>query len=114
MQLKSIRVEGFKKIGDVQIELADLNILVGANGSGKSSVLQAIHFATNAIRQSPGTLEARKSKTIPVSEMDYLPTDNYARLGHNAHWGNSSTSPCSKVTFNFLNPVVLPLSLIHI
>ena len=106
--MKSIRVEGFKKISDVEIELADLNILVGANGSGKSSVLQAIHFATNAIRQSPGTLAAWKSNTIPVSEMDYLPTENYARLGHNAYWGNSSTSPCSKVRFNFLAPAVLP------
>ena len=35
MELTSIKIEGFKKISDVQIELADLNILVGANGSGK-------------------------------------------------------------------------------
>ncbi len=101
MELTSIRVEGFKKISDVTLDLADLNILVGANGSGKSSMLQAIHLATNAIRQSPGTLAVAKSNAIPVSEIDYLPTENYSRLGHNTYWGNSSASPSSKITFGF-------------
>ncbi|MCK5385403.1 MAG: ATP-binding protein, partial [Alphaproteobacteria bacterium] len=50
MELNSITVKKFKKIKKAKINLADLNILVGANGSGKSSALQAIHLASCLMR----------------------------------------------------------------
>ena len=37
-----VHFENFKSLGDVTIDLAPLTALVGANGCGKSSVLQAI------------------------------------------------------------------------
>jgi predicted ATPase len=37
--LKSIAIEGYKSIAKAEIELRDLNVIVGANGSGKSNFL---------------------------------------------------------------------------
>ncbi len=100
MELNRIRIKRFKKINNVNINLSDLNILVGVNGSGKSSALQAIHLASCLMRQ---TNELRKDRTSPVSinELDYLPTNNYPELGNNASWGNMTGTPSSKVYFAF-------------
>ena len=38
---------------------------------------------------------------VRVTDLDYLPSDEYWRLGHGADWGNKSTSPSSKVLFTF-------------
>ncbi|MDR2880491.1 MAG: AAA family ATPase [Azoarcus sp.] len=42
--LKKISVQGFKSIEKQTIELGALNVLVGANGSGKSNLLSALSF----------------------------------------------------------------------
>lgn len=40
--LTSISVKAFKSLYDVSIELGQVNVLIGANGSGKSNLLEAI------------------------------------------------------------------------
>ncbi len=42
--IKSIRIINFKSLGDVTLRLDKFNCLIGMNGAGKSSVLQAIDF----------------------------------------------------------------------
>lgn len=42
MILKSIRIENYRSIMDATLDCDDLTVLVGANGSGKSSFLRAI------------------------------------------------------------------------
>ncbi len=44
--LKSIRIKNFKSIIDEKIELGRINVFIGANGVGKSSVIEAIGFAS--------------------------------------------------------------------
>ena len=47
--LKTLKLKNFKSVQDADLELANLNLLVGANSSGKSSLIQAILFlAQNA------------------------------------------------------------------
>lgn len=47
--LKTLKLHNFKSVQDADLELANLNLLVGANSSGKSSLIQAILFlAQNA------------------------------------------------------------------
>lgn len=41
---------------------------------------------------------------VRVSDLDYLPSDEYWRLGHGADWGNKATSPSSIVHFTFRDP----------
>jgi predicted ATPase len=44
IQLKSVRIRRFKRIDDASIDLKDVNVLVGGNNSGKSSIIQGLHF----------------------------------------------------------------------
>jgi ABC-type cobalamin/Fe3+-siderophores transport system ATPase subunit len=100
MQLESVRVEGFKRINNIDLPLTDLNILVGSNGSGKSSILQALHLASCLLRQAE-RIRTNSTAMVRVGDLDYLPSDEYWRLGHGADWGNQQTSPSSEVTFTF-------------
>lgn len=99
MRLSSIKIEKFKRIDVIDLPLADLNILVGSNGSGKSSVLQALHLASCLMRQAD-RIRSDSTSMVRVGNLDYLPTDEYWRLGHGADWGNKANSPSSKVYFN--------------
>ena len=42
--LESIAIKGFKSIRDIEVELRDINVLIGANGSGKSNFLEVFSF----------------------------------------------------------------------
>jgi recombinational DNA repair ATPase RecF len=42
MKLREIRIKGFKSIVDQAISLGRLNCFIGANGVGKSNVLEAL------------------------------------------------------------------------
>ena len=44
-KIKSIRLKRFKQLKEFSLELEDTTVLIGANNAGKSSVLQALHFA---------------------------------------------------------------------
>jgi AAA domain, putative AbiEii toxin, Type IV TA system/AAA ATPase domain len=47
-RIASVAIRRFKGIADVQVNLVgDTTLLIGANNAGKSSVLQAIHFAVS-------------------------------------------------------------------
>jgi ABC-type cobalamin/Fe3+-siderophores transport system ATPase subunit len=100
VQLDSITIAKFKRIDSIDLPLADLNILVGSNGSGKSSVLQALHLASCLMRQAD-RIRLESTSMVRVSDLDYLPSDEYWRLGHGADWGNKSTTSSSKVSFKF-------------
>lgn len=45
MKLKSIHIENVNSISDVTVELNDISIITGSNGSGKSTVIQSIYLA---------------------------------------------------------------------
>ena len=51
-QLTSITIRRFKRLGHFTLNLNDVNVLIGANNSGKSSVLQAMHFAVAVAQTS--------------------------------------------------------------
>lgn len=53
MRLASVRIENFRCLRDVTVVFDDLTAFVGANGSGKSSVLRALEWFFNS-----GALEA--------------------------------------------------------
>ena len=99
LQLDEVKIERFKRIDTVDLAISDINILVGANGSGKSSILQALHLASCLMRQADSIWPG--GAMVSVSDLDYLPSDEYSRLGHGENWGNSTKSPSSKVSFRF-------------
>lgn len=56
--LRSIKIERFKNITEIEIPFGGINILIGSNNAGKSSVQQAIQFAVS-IAQSANQQNSR-------------------------------------------------------
>lgn len=50
--LKRIQVKGFKSIREMDLELRPLNILIGANGSGKSNFLSVFQFLREIVEDN--------------------------------------------------------------
>ncbi|WP_316232253.1 AAA family ATPase [Bradyrhizobium sp. SZCCHNR1051] len=46
-RISSVIVRRFKRIAEIEVPLEEVTLLIGENNSGKSSVLQAIHFAVS-------------------------------------------------------------------
>lgn len=100
MQLEKLIIENFKRIKTVSLDLADVNILVGPNSSGKSSIIQGVHLACCLIRQA-NKVDSSTTSTVVIDELDYLPTNEYPFLGHKRPWGNMTGTPSSKMTLTF-------------
>ncbi len=47
--LTRISVSGFKSLGGITLELGQVNVLIGANGSGKTNLLEAIGVLSTAV-----------------------------------------------------------------
>ncbi len=45
VRLAELRVRGLRTLADVMLDLGGLTVLIGDNGSGKSSVLEALRIA---------------------------------------------------------------------
>jgi len=59
--LSSLHIAGFKSLSEVNIDLGRINVIIGANGSGKSNLLEAIGVLGAAASGSvePETLRYR-------------------------------------------------------
>ncbi|MCL4867636.1 MAG: AAA family ATPase [Anaerolineae bacterium] len=57
--LTKVSIQGFKSIYHIQdLELSQINVFIGANGSGKSNLLEAV-----------GVLSAAAADSMPLSMM---------------------------------------------
>jgi predicted ATPase len=54
-----LEIKGFKSLVDVSIELGAVNVFIGANGSGKSNLLEAVGFLSAIIGLGPETESLR-------------------------------------------------------
>jgi len=105
MQLNKITIRNFKAIEDTSISLARMTVIVGANGSGKSSVLQALHWifqsgrnlavGTNAVKD--GDFRKSDGSTLSGKNATYMPSPEYRNAGHGAEYGNKKGSPQMEV-----------------
>lgn len=86
VEVTSVHIEQFKKLGEVDVELSRLNVLVGGNNSGKSSFLQAVHFGVTA------ALAARQTgrETFTQDTLLYCPSADFTELRHGEPYLNQS------------------------
>lgn len=89
--IKEIRLTEFKNISCFESQLDKINVIVGANNAGKSSVLQGIHFSIMA-----EVVRRKLQKTaISQDQLLYLPSSNVLALRHNEQYtvstGKTST-----------------------
>lgn len=82
-KLRSTRVQRFKRIKDAPIDLKAINVLVGANNSGKSSLIQGIHFGVGVLQTvflTEGRLRDGTTSVNP-NELIYTPSESVYALG---------------------------------
>jgi predicted ATPase len=59
-KLKSISIAGYKSIREATVELRDLNVLIGANGAGKSNLISAFGMMRELVEGRLGVYVARR------------------------------------------------------
>jgi predicted ATPase len=94
--LDSITVRNFKATKEAVIPISHVTILVGPNGCGKSSVLQAIHWAARAASY---VLPKNTKEMISFERLDYIPSSEPLKTLHNGELKTDSTSESVEVVF---------------
>lgn len=88
----SVTVSNFMRINkDVKIPIGPVTILVGENGSGKSSILKAIHWAVRC------AILRDTSDRVTLERMDYAPSRDFLHLAHKIRLNSEAASPRVRV-----------------
>lgn len=83
--INRISIKKFKSIEDIELNLGRINVLIGGNNSGKTSILQAIQFGVSIVQ----TVNLSKSirwddiaivRSIEPSELSYSPLREVSAL----------------------------------
>ncbi len=104
--LTSIKIERFKNIDEIEIPLEGINLLIGANNAGKSSIQQAIQFsvsiAQTTAQQNARWTDDRCPTSLSSESLIYSPLRDIEAL---APAGRLQTAleHAIKVTFNGVN-----------
>jgi predicted ATPase len=69
--IKEIKIENFKSIESLNLELGRLNVFIGANGSGKSNILEGIALGAAAVEDKLDD-QYLKSKGIKVCSSESM------------------------------------------
>ena len=69
----TVRLARFKQIEEAALPLGPINVLVGGNNSGKTCILQGIHFGI-ALAQARRIAGVNQ---FPPERLRYCPTDDF-------------------------------------
>lgn len=104
--IESIVIERFKNIQKIELPLSNINILVGSNNAGKSSILQGIQFAVSIAQttslddfRKARWLDDRLSTSLTPSQIMYSPIKDVYSLGYG---GNLSENVGRAISVKFL------------
>lgn len=91
-EIRSITIRRFKALRELTFDLDAATVFVGGNNSGKSSILQALHFAIS-VAQSAKLVrgDVWRGDTYDITfrpeQLIYSPTTDFTALGHNQRLG---------------------------
>jgi predicted ATPase len=127
MKLERIKIEGYKSIRELDLELRPLNVLIGANGAGKSNFISAfqmlhemlnerlqiyigrnggaellLHFGSNQTKTIRFELQFSSGETIESYEVSWAPTSNDTLVfSSDRSWSQHSTDSTRNQLFDF-------------
>jgi len=93
--IKKISIESFKSLEKAEIELGNLNVFIGANGSGKSNLLEAIGVLSAAAdgKVTDQTLLQRGVRPgVPKLYKSAFPATNSRQSSHISFRGSSAAA----------------------
>lgn len=81
--LQRIRLQKFKGIEDAFFDVGPINVLVGANNSGKSSIIQGLHFGVGIVQTiNIHSLQLRQGAvSLNPLQIVYSPSESIYSLG---------------------------------
>ncbi|MDA8349699.1 MAG: AAA family ATPase, partial [Pseudomonadota bacterium] len=86
--LQNVRLQRFKRIRDAAFDLRRVNVLVGGNNAGKSSIIQGLHFGIGLLQSialADKSLNATSADTLSTSlnpnQLIYSPSEDVYALG---------------------------------
>ena len=91
--IKKVSIKAFKSIEEIEIDLGNLNVFVGANGSGKSNLLEAIGVLSAAAdgKVTDQTLLQRGVRPgVPKLYKSAFPSEGRQQLSHIYFSGSSA------------------------
>lgn len=96
--LSSIRIQRFKRIVDAPIDLDGMNVLVGGNNSGKSSIIQGLHFAVGLLQTIAlsGDWGSAGATSLNPNQLVYSPSEDVYAL---APGGKLPEAPEKSINF---------------
>jgi predicted ATPase len=82
--LRKVKIAGFKSIESAELKLGDLNVVIGANGSGKSNLIGAFRLLERVLSHNlqiyvasePDRFLHHGRKTTPALELDFALDQN--------------------------------------
>jgi AAA domain, putative AbiEii toxin, Type IV TA system len=83
-RLQSVRIQRFKRINDVSIDLDRVNVFVGGNNSGKSSLIQGLHFGVGLLQTIELSGLWKASTSLNPTQLIYSPAEDIHALGAGA------------------------------
>lgn len=97
-----IKIERFKNLEEINLELSNITLLVGGNNAGKTSVLQAMQFGAS-VAQTTSMVSGqwrhnRIATSIGQSELIYSPIKDVLSLGFNGQLRQSEEEQI-KITY---------------
>ena len=99
-QIDSINIKRFKQLADFRLDLKDTTVLIGANNAGKSSALQALHFAVSVaqtaklVGEGVNWAKGKFQVSFNPTQLLYSPVADVLSL---AHGGQLQEPPESQI-----------------
>ena len=76
-----MRIQRFKRINDAAIDLAAVNVFVGGNNAGKSSLIQGLHFGVGLLQSIALSGTWKASTSLSPTQLIYSPAEDIYALG---------------------------------
>ena len=86
MRIQSVHIKNYRSLHDVELELTDLTVLLGSNGTGKSSILYALNWFFNGgdLERddiTAGIGDQTISVQVTFAQLDELDCESLAKYG---------------------------------
>lgn len=100
--IETITVKNFKSITDMTLSLGNVNVFIGANGSGKSNILEAIAMAA-AERSAQIEVNSMIQKGIRIAKPDLMISSFYGQPSNNTINVNISGTEGERIKYAVTN-----------
>ena len=103
VMIKAITIQNFKSITSASLDLGHINVFIGANGSGKSNILEAIGMVASE-RSSQIEINAMMQKGVRIAKPNLMVSSFYGQASNGAIEVKISGTDGEWMEYNVSNP----------